>query len=469
MYGLNSINAQNTRMRFTREAVITNKFFQFPRFLMAGEFAGNKLSNNARILYTLLLDRNRVSIANEWFDENDEAYIYFKREDMEQQLGLSERTISKVMSELKAFCLVEEKKQGMGRANKIHILYPVIANNENPLPYLEPSHNDSPEVEPICNYPEIATNDRNDAPKPTTPTTIAQTSQNPTEPIITMPQLPPLTCKYCSSKPVDITPLPVNIAPNDPQDLRPIYNKYSDSKEIYNNNDNKEINNNNTSDMEGITTTATATTIVNSSDIVASDKGSGNRGSYNPPTSSTSIYSNILKTYNEVCGNKGLRLIMSINGKRKLQIDAGIKEYGVEGFFDLFSKTADSEFLCGGGERGWKADFDWLIDPANLQKVLEDKYDSNQNNIALPPPIRQIYESHQYSSQVIDISQTTSTKPLAENTNQEIYATVPVVDGVVIEPTRIDSYAGYRNKNGFNTKAALQQMLEDESRKANAS
>jgi CRP-like cAMP-binding protein len=84
-----------------------------PRFLTAGEFAGNKITNNARVLYTLLLDRHRISVKNGWFDDNGEVYIYFKREEMENQLGLSERTVSKVMQELKDFLLVEEKQQGM--------------------------------------------------------------------------------------------------------------------------------------------------------------------------------------------------------------------------------------------------------------------------------------------------------------------------------------------------------------------
>ena len=76
-------NGLINRMRYTRQAIVTNTFYQMPRFLTAGEFAGNKISNNARILYTLLLDRHRISVKNNWFDDNGEVYIYFKREEME--------------------------------------------------------------------------------------------------------------------------------------------------------------------------------------------------------------------------------------------------------------------------------------------------------------------------------------------------------------------------------------------------
>ena len=192
----NGINATpNGRLRFTKQVVITNIYLQMPRFLMAGEFAGNKLSNNARILYTLLSDRHRVSLLNKWFDENGEVYIYFKREEMENQLGLSERTVSKVMQELKDLHLVEEKKQGMNRPNKIYLLSPVIDNNENPTPYLEPNPDYNPEIG--------AENDYSTEPKITTPSE----AQN----------LRSQTRNNYAPKPVIITPPnPQKLLPPDP-------------------------------------------------------------------------------------------------------------------------------------------------------------------------------------------------------------------------------------------------------------
>ena len=127
---------QNERIRYTRQSIVTNTFLQMPRFLVAGEFAGGGISNNARFLYTLLLDRHRISVKNGWFDENGEVYIYFKREEMEAQLGISERTVSKVMQELKDLALVEEKKQGLNKPNKIYLLIPVIDDGETASVFL---------------------------------------------------------------------------------------------------------------------------------------------------------------------------------------------------------------------------------------------------------------------------------------------------------------------------------------------
>jgi len=132
----NNLNNTNGRVRTTRQSIISNTFYQMPRFLTAGEFAGNKMSNNARVLYTLLLDRHRLSIKNSWFDENGDVYVYFKREEMQTQLGLSERTVVKVMQELKDFSLTEEEQQGLGKPNKIYVLSPVISDDETPDPYI---------------------------------------------------------------------------------------------------------------------------------------------------------------------------------------------------------------------------------------------------------------------------------------------------------------------------------------------
>ena len=279
----------NMRMKFTRQSIVTNIFLQMPRFLISGEFAGNKISNNARILYVLLYDRHRVSVKNGWFDESDEAYIYFKREDMEQQLGISERTVSKVMQELKGLFLVEEKKQGLNKPSKIYLLSPIVSDGENREQHIDHAFDYNPEYE------------------------------------------------YCDiSENVDIgcSLEPAIFAGQEPQNLSLNHNKL----------------NNNLSDNE---TSKTDTA-----------------------TSSETPYSQILEIYNQLCETHNLRPIHSIIGKRKTQTATNLKEYGLSGFFDLFDKVAESIFLCGGGDRGWKVDYNWLITPANMQKVLEGKYDN---------------------------------------------------------------------------------------------
>jgi len=277
-----------------------------PRFLFAGEIAESGISNDARCLYALLLDRHRVSVKNCWFDESGEVYIYFKREEMAKMLDLSERTVSKVMQELKNLLLVEEKKQGLNKPNKIYLLSPIVGDDEDFNQYVDPAPDYNPDTEN------------------TTPTDTQnlhfQTRKN-----------------YASE--------PANFTVQDPQNLSPSNNNYNHNVR----------NDNNPSDNEVKTATATG-------------------GGEIP-------YTQILEMYNQLCETQGLRPIRSITGNRKTQTAAQFKEHKLSGFIDLFNKVAASIFLCGGGERGWKADYDWLIAPANMQKVLEGKYDNDQCNI----------------------------------------------------------------------------------------
>jgi len=328
MTNKNGTSTTSKRMRYTRQAIVASAFLQMPRFLYAGEFAGNRISNNARNLYTLLLDRHKVSIKNNWHDESGEVYIYFKREEMEQQLGISERTVTKVMQELKDLSLVEEKKQGLNKPNKIYLLSPIIGDDETPDPYIDPAPEYNPDTEQGYTS-EGEYTDYNPEPEVTTPTETQSLHYQ--------------TLKICTSE-------PVNFTAQEPQNLSPNYNNFS-----YNKLSNNELS------KTAITATA----------------ASGSSGGEIP-------YSQILEGYNQLCETTNLRPIRSITGKRKTQTVARFKEYGLSGFFNAFEKIAASIFLCGGGDRGWKVDFDWLIIPANMQKVLEGKYDNDQCNIPTP-------------------------------------------------------------------------------------
>ena len=109
-----------SRVRYTRQSVVNNVFYQLPRFLFSDEFA--ELSNDAKVLYSILRNRHELSLKNGWYDENEDVYLYFKREDMQNMLRLSIKPIIKAMNSLKAFGLLEEVKQGLGKPNKIYLL-----------------------------------------------------------------------------------------------------------------------------------------------------------------------------------------------------------------------------------------------------------------------------------------------------------------------------------------------------------
>lgn len=49
-----------------------------------------------------------------------------------------------------------------------------------------------------------------------------------------------------------------------------------------------------------------------------------------------------------------------------------------EAFKDVFTRVGDSEFLNGAGPSGWKASFDWVLNPENWAKILEGNYSNHR-------------------------------------------------------------------------------------------
>ena len=103
-----------------------------------------------------------------------------------------------------------------------------------------------------------------------------------------------------------------------------------------------------------------------------------------PITSSNSInannnipYEEIKDLFNEICVS--YPKIIKLNDSRKTTIKARYKEYknNIEIFKELFTKAENSKFLKGNNDKGWSANFDWLLNPRNMIKVLEGNYNKN--------------------------------------------------------------------------------------------
>jgi hypothetical protein len=110
----------NNRKRYKLNEYHRSVFYQTPKFLFLGEL--KKLSNDARILYSVLKDRHELSAKNQWTNENDEIYIIFSRNEMSDVLGVSENTVLKSINTLKNYNLIEEERVGLGKPNRIFLL-----------------------------------------------------------------------------------------------------------------------------------------------------------------------------------------------------------------------------------------------------------------------------------------------------------------------------------------------------------
>ena len=106
--------------RFTLDIVDNSRFYQMPKFLFEGKLK-HALSNESKILYSLLKDRHDLSLKNRWVNENNEIYLIFTRDEMADMLACSKLTLRKTIDQLKQFNLIEEERLGLNKANRIYL------------------------------------------------------------------------------------------------------------------------------------------------------------------------------------------------------------------------------------------------------------------------------------------------------------------------------------------------------------
>jgi hypothetical protein len=94
------------------------------------------------------------------------------------------------------------------------------------------------------------------------------------------------------------------------------------------------------------------------------------------PPDSTIGFPNFLRIWNENCGRLPKLREMTTGRTQKLRVRCERKPSFEHDFTDAVRKAAQTPFLCGDNDRGWKANFDWLISTdTNHVAILEGKYD----------------------------------------------------------------------------------------------
>ncbi len=92
------------------------------------------------------------------------------------------------------------------------------------------------------------------------------------------------------------------------------------------------------------------------------------------------IYQLIADMYNEICIS--FPRLTKLSDRRKKTIRARMNQgYITEDFKRLFEMAETSSFLKGGNGRDWSASFDWLIQDANMAKVLDGNYQDRKEGV----------------------------------------------------------------------------------------
>jgi hypothetical protein len=88
------------------------------------------------------------------------------------------------------------------------------------------------------------------------------------------------------------------------------------------------------------------------------------------------------QVWNDLCGT--LPKCLELSDQRQRRAYQRLNDRPFEQWAQIVDRIAGSTFCNGDNDRGWKATFDWLIQPDTAAKVLEGKYDNRPAKKARP-------------------------------------------------------------------------------------
>ena len=111
----------------TAETIIP-PYLPYPRFLLKMD-----LSQTAKLLYALLLDRSTLSQKNGWQDSEGRIYIVYPVTEIAEILDKGRTTIQDTLNELAAAGLMERKRTRFAAANHIYVKVPPVVQVSVPM------------------------------------------------------------------------------------------------------------------------------------------------------------------------------------------------------------------------------------------------------------------------------------------------------------------------------------------------
>ena len=95
-------------------------YMAYPRFLLDVD-----ISETAKLVYMLLLDRARMSMKNkDWQDEMGRVFVLYTIPNLAKDIGKGETTVKKALNQLAQQGLILKQSLGPGQPNKIYVKIP---------------------------------------------------------------------------------------------------------------------------------------------------------------------------------------------------------------------------------------------------------------------------------------------------------------------------------------------------------
>ena len=110
-------------------------FVRVPRIFFTDMEHFGTLSTDAKILYSLLLERMSLSRKNNWIDEENRVFIIFKIEEIEDKLNCGHEKACNILKELddeNGIGLISKRRRGMGQPAIIYVKNFVVKDDQQP-------------------------------------------------------------------------------------------------------------------------------------------------------------------------------------------------------------------------------------------------------------------------------------------------------------------------------------------------
>lgn len=131
--------------RFNVKESLEKLYTEIPKALLfEPKYKGDKekgikpLSNDAKVLYSILLDRTYLSLHNatenqdnRFIDEKGDIFIYFDNTSIQEILNVSCKKAIAIKKELVSYNLLEEIQQGLNKTNRLYLN--TVQTNKNNL------------------------------------------------------------------------------------------------------------------------------------------------------------------------------------------------------------------------------------------------------------------------------------------------------------------------------------------------
>jgi hypothetical protein len=82
----------------------------------------------------------------------------------------------------------------------------------------------------------------------------------------------------------------------------------------------------------------------------------------------------VVEAWNTRMVPQGFPAVRRLTGHRQRQLAARLRENTIDDWRDAMSALEKSRFCKGDNDRGWRADFDFLLQPKSFTKLLEGAY-----------------------------------------------------------------------------------------------